>query len=222
MWSVFLAFTIVLASASAAHSGAWLREKGKGFIATSISSSEERDTSGSAYLEYGLTNSRTIGLDVSYGFELTGKEDGSGIAFLRFPLGPTDQIDRFAWHAGIGTRYQNREFYPAVEAGASWGRGIKWGENWGWVNVDTSVNQSRSPIERRIKLDGTIGMPLNDHFKAMGQLFNTFEGGETYTKLAPSLLIAPKKSKTTWQLSMEIPVVGGGDTFFKFGIWSDF
>lgn len=216
------AILVVLMGAADAAAGAWLREPGKGFAATSVSTNKNRDTSFTGYFEFGLSENHTVGLDISYGFELTGQEEGSGIAFIRFPIGPTDQANRFAWHAGIGSRYRNREFYPAGELGLSWGRGVKIGDRWGWANVDTSINQSQSPIDRRIKLDGTLGLPLNDHVKTMAQVFNTFQGGETYTKLAPSLLLVAGKRNTTLQLSAEIPAVGGGETFFKIGIWSEF
>ena len=222
MRSVVVAFIVVLASASVTEAGAWLREKGKGFVATSLGTDKDRDTSFSGYFEYGIAENRTLGLDISYGLEQTLRDEGSGIAFIRFPLGPTDQTHRFAWHAGIGTRYLNREFYPAAELGISWGRGIKLGERWGWANIDASVNESQSPIETRIKIDGTFGIPFHDNIKGMAQVFNTFEDGETYTRLAPSLLLVAGRKKTTLQLSAEIPTIGGGDTIFKIGIWSNF
>lgn len=222
MRSAIAALIVILASAPVSEAGAWLREKGKGFAANSASTNENRDTSFSSYFEYGITDNRTLGLDISYGFELTGKEEGSGIAFIRFPLGPTDQTNRFAWHAGLGTRYLNREFYPAAELGISWGRGVNVGQWWGWANVDASINKSQSPIETRVKIDGTFGLPLNNRVKLMAQVFNTFQGGDTYTKLSPSLLLIAGRNKTTLQLSAEIPAAGGGDTFIKVGIWNEF
>ena len=222
MRSVVLALIVILTGASVTEAGAWLREKGKGFASNSVSTNENRDTSFSGYFEYGITDSRTLGLDISYGFELTGREEGSGIAFLRFPLGLTDQNNRFAWHAGLGTRYLNREFFPAAELGISWGRGVKVAERWGWANIDASINKSQSPIETRVKADGTFGLPLSNHVKVMAQVFTTFQGGNTYTKLAPSLLLIAGRKQTTLQLSAEIPAVGGGDTFIKIGIWNEF
>ena len=222
MRPVAIALFTSLVFAPCAEAGAWLREKGEGFAAFSISTTKNRDTSTSAYAEYGLRDTVTLGLDVSYGFELTGTEEGSGLVFLRFPIGRTDGTHLFAWHAGLGTRYLNREFYPAAELGASWGRGLKIKDYWGWANIDSSINTSQSPVDARVKLDGTLGLTLSDRFKVMAQVFNTFQDGDTFSKIAPSLLVIHGKTKLTWQFSAEIPAAGGGDTFFKIGLWRDF
>lgn len=222
MRSAALALIMSLVSTLAANAGAWLREEGTTFFATTIGTTKSRDFSTTAYAEYGLSERVTIGIDISYGLQLAVADEGSGIVFLRFPLGPTDRTHRFAWHVGIGSRYQNLEFYPAAEVGASWGRGVKFGDRWGWVNVDTSMNTSQHPIDTRFKIDGTLGVTLNDRYKVMGQVFNTFQGGDTYSKVAPSLLISVGKSKFNIQFNAEIPAAGGGETLFKIGIWSEF
>lgn len=217
-----LALCLGLVMAPDANAGAWLRETGKGFAAANVSSNRTRDTRTKIYAEYGLSDQMTLGLDIDYGFEVTGRDEGTGTVFLRFPLGATDQTHRFAWHAGLGTRYQNREVFPAAEVGLSWGRSFKIADHWGWANVDAIVNVSRRPIETRTKVDGTVGLTLNSHVKVMAQVFNTFQGGETYTRVAPSILLTPGNGKTTWQFSAEIPAAGGGGTFLKFGLWRDF
>ena len=233
MRSVALALIVVLAGAPTAQAGAWLREKGSGFASSTVTVNRESEAgvdsyeaSGSIYLEYGLTEKLTIGLDASYGYELTGMQEGSGIVFLRFPLGPTDRDNKFAAHIGLGTRYladyMDGSFLPAAEVGLSWGRGIKVGDRWGWVNVDTSFNKPGSPAQQRFKVDATIGLGLSDNIKVMLQAFNTFEGGDTYTTIVPSLLISPDKGRTTLQVSVEFPTFSGEKPGLKLGIWRQF
>ncbi len=222
MRSVALALILLLAGAPAAEAGAWLRSKGDGFGATSVSTNKDRELSTSLYGEYGLTERLTLGLDISYGVDRTFFQQGSGIAFLRFPLGPTDRTHKWAAHIGLGARYLQGYFLRAAEAGLSWGRGIQWRDKYGWLNVDGSYNIPQSPADSRLKIDGTAGIGLNDRFKVMLQMFNTHEGGQTFSQIAPSLLWSPGGGTSTIQLSAEIPVAGGGETALKIGVWVEF
>ncbi|MEP1610330.1 MAG: hypothetical protein ABJL72_00240 [Roseobacter sp.] len=222
MRCLIFALVLGLACASTAQAGAWLRSKGGGFTSTSVSTNAARELSTSFYLEYGLSKNFTLGADISYGVDRTSFQEGSGIAFLRFPLGPTDKTNKWAAHVGVGARYLAGFYLPAAEIGVSWGRGIQWRDKYGWVNIDTSFNRARAPTEDRIKFDGTVGMGLSERSKVMLQMFNTFEGGETFTKLAPSYLFSPGGGKTTLQLSVEIPLAGGGENTLKLGVWRDF
>lgn len=217
-----LATGIVLACVQTAHAGPWLREKGKGFVASAASVTQEKDTSGSVYLEYGLRENLTLGADVFYGIDRTLQQSGSAIVFARFPISKPDATHKWAWHFGLGARSQNKLFTPAVEAGLSWGRGIKVGERYGWAVIDSSLNIPISDLETRIKVDGTIGLGFTDHFKGMAQVFVTHQGGAVFAKFAPSVLIIPGKGPYTVQLSAEIPFAGGGETQFKLGLWRDF
>ena len=222
MRSVILAVILGMACAPAGQAGAWLREKGRGFASSSLAIDGDNEVSTSAYLEYGLSEWLTMGGDFYYGSDLTTFQEGSGIVFLRFPLGPADRVNKFAAHLGLGTRYTQLEFLKAAEVGLSWGRGLQWGDRYGWVNVDGSLNEAEEPAERRVKLDGTVGFGLTERSKVMLQVFNTFEGGETYSKLAPSWLFAPGGGPTTFQVGFEAPLSGGGDTTLKLGVWIDF
>ncbi|MDW3223035.1 MAG: hypothetical protein R8G34_09165 [Paracoccaceae bacterium] len=219
--SIF-AFFVVFMGASVAQAGPWLREKGTGFYAGSGNVTKEKDTSGSVYAEYGLFDNLTIGADIFYGIDRTLQQSGSGIIFARFPLSAPDATHKWAMHFGIGARSQNLIIEPAIEAGLSWGRGIKVGERYGWAVIDSSINIPGSELETRIKLDGTVGLGFTNHLKGMMQIFMTFQGDELFTKAAPSILILPGKGSYTFQIGAEIPTRGGGDTAFKIGIWREF
>ncbi|MEP2642323.1 hypothetical protein [Roseobacter sp.] len=217
-----LAMSIVLACAQAAQAGPWLREKGKAFVATSGSITAEKDVSGSGYFEYGLRDNITLGADVFYGIDRTLQQSGSAIVFLRFPISAPEATHKWAWHFGVGARSQNMVFAPAVEAGVSWGRGIQIGERYGWAVIDSSLNIPGSSLDTRIKLDGTVGLGFTKHFKGMAQVFMTHQGGEVFAKFAPSVLVVPGKGPYTAQLGVEFPIMGGGETQFKLGLWRDF
>ncbi|WP_262386572.1 hypothetical protein ROLI_034470 [Roseobacter fucihabitans] len=219
---VALAIFFVVTGVQLAQSGPWLREKGKGFYAGSGNVTRQKDTSGSLYAEYGLSEKITIGADIFYGIDRTLQQSGSGILFLRFPLSAPDATYKWAAHLGLGARSQNLIIRPAFEAGLSFGRGIKIGEKYGWAVIDSSINIPGSQLETRIKLDGTVGLGFSDHIKGMMQIFATYQGDALFTKAAPSLLIIPGKSGYTFQIGAEIPTSGGGDTQFKLGIWREF
>ncbi|WP_300037137.1 hypothetical protein [uncultured Roseobacter sp.] len=222
MKPLLMALVICLVGGQSARAGAWLREEGRGFSSTSVTATQDRDFSGSIYLEYGLTARHTLGADISLGLDRTGQQNGSGVVFLRFPIGPTDGTHRFAGEAGLGARYTNGIFSPALEAGLSWGRGIKWRDSWGWAAVDASINIPRAPAKTRTKIDATFGMPIAKTVKGMIQLFNTLEDGQVFSDLAPSLLWQPRGGAYTLQIGAEFTVSGGGDDALKIGIWRDF
>ena len=233
MRSVACALILGLASASPAPAGAWLRDKGASFNSTSIAINRSKDLSTSYYSEYGLSDSMTLGADIYYGVDRTFFQQGSGILFMRFPIGPTDQTHKLAVHVGVGARYLLGYFYPAAEVGLSWGRGIKWGERYGWVNVDTSFNKPlrddpknpylpESTPNARVKLDATLGMGITENGKVMMQIFNTFEDGETYTTLAPSYVFSPGGGTVSVQIGAEFPVQSDGEASIKIGVWRTF
>ncbi|WP_299965193.1 hypothetical protein [uncultured Roseobacter sp.] len=217
-----LALIMMVTTAGAAQAGPWLREEKTGFLSTTGGVTQNNDMSGSLYAEYGLTAATTIGASVFYGIDRTLQQAGSAIVFLRRALSAPDATQKWAWHLGFGARSQNYTVTPAVEAGLSWGRGIQVGERYGWAVIDGSVNVPRSPLETRIKLDGTIGLGFTDRFKGMAQVFLTHEDGEVFGKFAPSLLFTPRESKQTFQLSVEFPFMGGGDAEIKIGLWREF
>ena len=53
------------AAAPMAQAGAWLRESGTGFVSLSFGATQFSETTNAAYIEYGLSDATTIGLDIS-------------------------------------------------------------------------------------------------------------------------------------------------------------
>jgi hypothetical protein len=217
-----LIVTCALWSAQAAQAGAWLRERGAGFLSTSGTVTAEKDASGSLYGEFGLTDRLTLGLDINGGMDTSGLPQGDGTLFLRFPLSGAEMPDKWAAHVGIGARYEPYDFVPSLELGLSWGRGLQWGERFGWAAIDASINFAEAPMKTISKLDATLGIGLGPSTQAMGQIFLTRTDGRLYRTLAPSLLITPKDSRTTFQIGVEFPLEEENDTRLKIGIWRTF
>ena len=221
MRALTLLAILILTGGNAAQAGAWLRSEGGGFASSDIVVNEDREVSGSIYVEYGLSETRTLGADLYYGVDRTGTLEGSGILFLRAPLGATDQTHKFAAHVGLGARSLNNQILPAAEVGLSWGRGFKLGDRYGWLNVDGSYNATQRPAADRIKLDATAGLGMSERTKVMLQLFNTFQDDDAFIKLAPSLLLALGAKGTTLQLGAEVPLEGGGTASVRVGLWRE-
>lgn len=217
-----LALVIVLAGAQQAQSGAWPREKGSGFAANSLTATEGKDYTGSLYAEYGLTDRLTLGLDVTAEIDALGVITGDGTLFLRVPLSAPDAPNKWAMHLGLGARYEELEFLPSAEVALAWGRGIQWGQRYGWLAVDASYNVAQSPALATTKIDATFGMGLGETTKGMLQIFNTREGDDFTAKLAPSLLYSPKNLPYTLQVGFEVPLNYEDDTALKLGLWLDF
>lgn len=217
-----LGFLLIVLGTQTLQAGAWLRDAGAGFLSTSGTVTAERDLSGSLYGEYGLTDQLTLGLDVTAGIEETGLPQGDGTLFVRFPLSSQDAETKWAAHIGLGARYEPTEFFPSVEFGLSWGRGLQWRDQYGWAAIDATVNFAQSPMKPITKLDGTIGMGVSETSKVMGQIFFTYTDGELYTTLAPSFLYSPKNSQTTFQIGFEFPLQEDDDARIKLGIWRTF
>jgi hypothetical protein len=217
-----LIFTCTIWVAQTAQAGAWLRERGAGFLSTSGTVTAEKDASGALYGEFGLTDRMTLGIDINGGMDRDGLPQGDGTLFLRFPLSDTEAPHKFAAHVGLGARYEPYDLVPSLELGLSWGRGFQWRERWGWAALDASINLAEAPIKTITKLDATLGIGLGQNTKAMGQIFLTRTDGRLYTTLAPSLLVTPKASRTTFQIGFEFPMEAENDARLKLGIWRTF
>lgn len=217
-----LGFFIVATGTQSAFAGAWPRAKGTGFLSSSGTVTQSRDATGALYGEFGLSDRFTLGIDINAGMEQTGLPQGEGVVFLRWPLSAPEATNKWAAQIGIGARYEPLEFYPAVELGLSWGRGLQWRDNYGWAAVDMTFNVAKSPMDEITKLDLTIGMGVSPRFKVMGQAFFTQTEGTLYTTLAPSLLFSPEGSDSTYQLGVEYPLDDDDEPRLKLGVWRSF
>lgn len=206
----------------AGHAGAWLRERGTTFTSSSFTINYFRDSASTTYIEHGLRDDLTIGIDVGYFTTRFGTTSGFATAFLRRPLGPNTGDSKWAYELGVGTGWIGEFILPHVKAGVSWGRGFKLGDTYGWMAVDASVIIDVTYAERVSKLDSTIGLNLNDQFKSILQVFYTHIEGDGFTTVAPSIVFTPPKRKYSIQLGAESPLGFWDDTSLKVGLWRSF
>lgn len=192
--------------------GPWLREEGAGFFSASTLMNENLSADHSLYIEYGLRPKLTLGAKVEARTALQRFEDPSYVIFLRQPLNNEDGKLLFAYDLGVG----QRDKQTFLRLGFSLGRGIKWGKRYGWAVLDTSLDLGRDPL---FKADATLGLTLNDRWKAMAQLFATQTDGSTDLTLAPSVVWTPKGSKTSYQLGLEF---AKDQNAIRLGLWRDF
>lgn len=218
---VILLLTCQLCAAPAL-AGAWLREKGKTFVASTFSITYFYDISQSTYLEYGLRDELTLGADITTFQSSLGLQSGSATLFLRLPLGePTDR-GRWTYDLGAGAGWVGDIVSPHVKAGLSWGRGFSVKEKNGWLSVDASVKWDFGLGSQEIKLDSTAGLDFSNFASGMLQLFVSSTPAGTFTKVAPSVIFSPKGGKYRFQVGSEIPVDAPENTSIKLGLWRQF
>lgn len=189
MW--FIVSVLLLLAANPVLAGAWAREKGQLFIASGgnllLSEGAQLPVhyDPTIYLEYGLSELLTVGLD--YHTADQGRIN-TGFVFARFPLGDPTATNKVAASLALGARVD--EFSPLetlVKGGLSWGRGL----DHGWLSIDYSATYGDIDQVFRSKADFTWGYNLSDRWTTVLQL-QTGEGfdDDLYAKVSPAILFA--------------------------------
>ncbi|MGR3465228.1 hypothetical protein [Limimaricola sp.] len=174
----------------AAQAGAWPREAGRTFlsfggtIALSDDDSGLPDIAPTIYLEYGLTERLTLGLD---GYAADDGSSGNLIAWARLPLTTAANGDVAAVSAGAGTVLVDEDATEAAaRLGLHWGRGLEEG----WLSVDAQALLALSSLSHEAKIDATWGQNLSPRWTGMlqGQVGYGL-GGDAYAKLGTSVVL---------------------------------
>jgi len=208
----------LILNAGMAHAGAWMREAGTGFYALSGTVNERLDQSFSAYLEYGLRPTLTIGADIDLSMPHGSAVSGSGRVFLQRPL--RQGTWRASYRLGIGAADVGGTLEPFGSLGLSLGRGLDWHKG-GWANVDLRLDMGTEDVSR-IKLDTTLGLSVGARSQAMLQLFlESDTDGNAIATLSPSFVFRPKPDGTAWLVAVEAKSKEA-DLGLKLGLWRDF
>lgn len=205
-----------------ANAGAWAREKGQVFVATGgnflLSDGAQLPVhyDPTLYLEYGLSELMTIGLD--YHTADQGRIN-TGFIFARFPLGDTTGRDRFAASLAFGARVD--EFNPMenlLQGGLFWGRG----HDAGWYALDYTATYGDIDQIFRSKADLTWGYHINDRWTTSLQL-QTGEGfsDDFYAKINPSLIFTIHENHRI-SVGAVKALTGDQGSALKLDIWSVF
>ncbi|WP_323766574.1 hypothetical protein [Antarctobacter sp.] len=207
--------------AGSAQAGAWPRKQGDGFASLSIrlgwpqdmgtwTSVDPTEDYSTLYVEYGLTDRLTMGLDVGHSVSGSGKT----VLFFQWPLRQSDTGAQVSAQFGFGTVSGQRVVRPALSVG--------WGLKKGWISIDSVAETYVDTGKTDLKLDMTWGRNLSKDRKLILQVqTGQPDGRDPFVRIAPSLVLplrGPVKLETglTWGLT--------GDTSMglKFGVWTDF
>ncbi len=120
-----LAILFFLLDVSTATAGAWLREKGTGFSSVTTKGTLSRDFSETTYWEYGVRDDLTLGVEAAFFTFASGAQSGSGMVFLRRPIGKKDRPSVWAYELGIGADWSDASVRANVRAALSWGHGYQ-------------------------------------------------------------------------------------------------
>ncbi len=220
--AILCAFLALWAIPQNAQAGAWLREEATGFVSLSFGATKFSETTNALYVEYGLSSTTTIGLDVSTFTNAQNVRNGFGNIFLRRAIGPTDRDSKFSYEIGIGGLWGNEMQRPTLKTGLSWGRGFQLDERNGWVNIDAAVIIEPKLSEHIVKLDGTLGMALTDTISGILEVNLSHQENDIYGAFEPSVLIRPKDLGISFKIGAQIPFEDQEKSALKLGLWHSF
>ncbi|SLN51487.1 hypothetical protein [Roseisalinus antarcticus] len=218
--ALLLALTIL---ASPAAAGAWMRGKGEMFlsfganIALSDAATRPVHWDPTVYLEYGLAERATVGLDL---YIANGDDEETGSVFLRFPVGPTDARTPVAVTLTYGLRHERDPelFEQVARLGLSVGRGLADG----WLAADATAIFVIDSDQTEGKLDLTWGHDFNDRWTAVMQMQTGIgTAGDFYAKAAPSALFRVN-DRTRVEVGVVQALTGDLGTGFRIATWWEF
>ncbi|MBO9465745.1 hypothetical protein J7443_10935 [Tropicibacter sp. R15_0] len=211
----------LIALVSQAKAGAWPRQKGSGFASVSVQLSwpqniqhwidtQPTDQYRTAYLEYGLTDKLTIGLDI--GNSVSGAS--KSIAFLQYPIRNREKGPKIAFQLGIGQISGERVVRPGLSLG--------WGLKKGWLSMDSFMETRTGDGVSDYKLDITWGRNLARDRKLLLQLQTGIQHGDpAFARFAPSL-VTPLGKRLKMETGATWGLTGDSSMGVKFGLWTDF
>ncbi|NNE53195.1 MAG: hypothetical protein HKN30_12445 [Sulfitobacter sp.] len=221
--SIFSAVIALQLLVTEAIAGAWLREKGTSFSSFSLSTSLFRETRSSGYLEFGLTENSTLGLDTGLSQNANGEKLAYGTLFMRRALGSGAGPNQWAYEVGLGATYRGGvDAQPHVKTGLSWGRGIQFRGKGGWIAADAAALWAISDDEHVSKIDTTLGLNFNNRFSGILQLNFAYQEGETFKYFEPSIVFNPPNTGLKIQFGLITPLDEPENSGVKLGLWREF
>ncbi len=217
MYRLALLSSVLFLLCNPAWSGAWLREKGKTFTATSVSvfkDGPDFDYKTSLYSEWGAREKLTLGVDVEGNRDLY----GHAFVFARVPIADIGPPGRFATELGVGVHHRDTETWPLYKLALAYGRGFesRWG--YGWLAIDTALEYRDEDALIR-KLDLTTGLSADRRLNPLLQIETSYVPDRPfYWSARPWLMYRTKSGKTTWIFGVERNSVQQ-DFGLKFALW---
>ena len=206
-----------------AEAGPWPRERGEGFISAGATLNWPQtvlstDTGTipppkaytTFYLEYGVTDRVTLGLDL--GRAVSGKD--KTVAFLQFPLRNRDTGPKVALQLGLGQVGGDFVLRPGLALG--------WGLQKGWVSAEGMVEIGLDGSGTDMKLDMTWGRNLPRDRKLILQMqLGAPSDDPVFARFAPSVVI-PLRGNFKAEIGATWGLTGDEDVSIKLGLWTKF
>ena len=173
-----------------AQAGAWPREAGEVFLSfggnVALFGGATRPVhyDPTLYLEYGLTERLTLGLD---GYTADAGRAGSLFGWLRLPWRPGEGDDVWAVSAGLGsTLLPDGDQEATTRLGLHWGRGL----HSGWLALDAQGQIGVTRLSHQAKLEGTWGARLTPRWTGLMQAQVGYGlSGDIYAKLGGAAVL---------------------------------
>ncbi|MBS0124846.1 hypothetical protein [Thetidibacter halocola] len=216
-----LAFLLCLLLPGAAMAGAWQRETGSVFVATTVrlgwpqdimtwTSMEPTSQYNTVYLEYGLSPRLTLGLDL--GRAVSGASKAVG--FVQIPLRQAERGPQMALQLGAG-QIENE---PVLRPGLS----VGWSLERGWLGIDSLAEIGVSNSRVDLKSDITWGRSLQKGRLLILQVQTGLPANEdAFVRFAPSL-VTPLTKRLKLETGVGIGLVGDRDMGVTMGLWAEF
>lgn len=196
------AVLLLFAACGPVLAGAWLRDKGAGFSAVSVTGFKESDVykyKTSLYAEYGLGPRLTVGLDAEEHQDLY----GHALVFARFLVADFGRSGRMAAELGVGAHHRQLQVWALYKATLSYGRNIETKIGNGWLAVDAALEYRTHDALFR-KLDFTAGLSSGRRIDPLLQIETSYTPDRPfYWSVRPSIMYRPKGGQSTWVLGAE-------------------
>ena len=216
-----LGLWVVLLSGPGAQAGAWPKQKGSAFVSMTSRFSWPQDIEQlklnpkgegyhTFYMEYGLTDKITIGLDMGHSVSGASKTLG----FARYPLRSKDKGPRISGALGFGKIGEETVIRPALHLG--------WGLKKGWFTIDTMAEYHFDSGNTDYKLDVTWGRNLKKDRKLILQVQTGQQAGDHgFVRFAPSYVM-PTGRRLKVETGATWGLVGDSSMGIKLGLWTEF
>ena len=214
---------ILALTTNSLFAGAWPRGKGNVFVAANAELTwpdgrtiELPDIYGGTYLEFGLSQRITLGLDLGSS-DATRPDRLKSVGFVRYTLTTPDAPYQFAIDAGAG-RFLGE---TVARLGGSLGTGFTSFDRQSWVSIDLHTLRSTTSGNHATTLDATYGVSMK-RGKIMGQLsgFQAFDRTQSVS-FTPSFAYDLGKGRHL-EIGVRIGLKEKPDPALKIGIWQEF
>ena len=175
----------------------------------------------SVYVEHGLTDRLTIGLDAGMG---RGPDESvtAALGFARLPVWSPGE-HRVAVELGLGWLDDGVDGPQArIRPGLAWGRGFESRRGGGWLGMEASWEYRTPGGETATKVDFTAGLKPSERWMGILQLqTGDYPGSDPIARLAPSV-VCRLGPRSHLQLGGLAPLAGDDAWGATMALWFTF